>query len=312
MKEDSDEFSELFADVPLRDAPSAQSTQLAHAALNDEWQLAVARKRKQRKQWQSFSMAAGIMLMAVVGVVSWPENPLDTLQVQSAQRLLLDTHPVNDETFSIGPEQTLVAVSDASLAAGDLQLRLAAGTELIWNGHSEVQLNKGQLYVDAVGDSTLLVRTRYGTVADIGTQFLLTLLDNELHASVREGTIFIEANDNQHTASPRENEAAVVVLSENKIQQHFEAKSNTRWNWVHDTPTRYESERVEELLELISHDLGKRIEFASKGVEASVATMRINGELNPAKPRETLEIITRSSNLRYAENERTIKIDRLH
>lgn len=312
MEKDSDEFNELFTDVPLREKPSVESTQLAHAALNDEWQLAVTRKRKQRRQWQSLSMAAGFMLMAVVGVTMWPENPMETLQVQSAQHLLLDKQLVNDDAFIIVPEQTLVAVNEASISAGELQLRLAAGTELIWNGHSEVQLKKGQLYVDAEGDSTLLVRTAYGSVADIGTQFLVALGENELQASVREGTIIVESNGSQHTASPRKNEAAVVVLSENSVHQHFETKSNARWDWVHNTPTRYESERVAELLTLISHDLGKRIEFANKGVEASVATMRINGELNPAKPRETLEIITRSSNLRYAENEQTINIDRLH
>lgn len=312
MKEDSDEFDDLFADVHLRETPPTASTRLAHAALNDEWQRAVARQRKQHRQWQSLSMAAGFMLMAVVGVMLWPENLQETLQVQSAQRLLLDEQSISDESFMINPGQTLFAVNEASLSSGELKLRLAAGTELIWNGDSAVQLTKGELYVDAQGDSSLLVHTRFGSVADVGTQFMVTLLGNELQASVREGTIIVASDGSQHTASPRENEAAVIVLSNDGVRQHFETKSNARWDWVHNTPTRYESERVKELLSLISHDLGKRIEFASKGVEASVATMRINGALNPAKPRETLEIITRSSNLRFAENERTIKIDRMH
>lgn len=312
MKEGSDEFDDLFDDVPLRDAPPTESTHLAHAALKDEWQLAVVRQRKQRRRWQSLSMAAGVMLMAVVGITLWPANPLDTLKVQSAQHLLLDDQYVSDATFTIAPEQTLLAVNEASLSAGELKFRLAAGTELVWNGNSELQLINGQLYVDADSDSSLLVHTRYGSVEDVGTQFLVTLFDNELQASVREGTIIVTSDGSQHTASPRENMAAVIVLSNDSVHQHFETKSNTRWDWVHNTPTQYESERVEELLSLISHDLGKRIEFANKGVEASVATMRISGALNPAKPRETLEIITRSSNLRYAENERTIKIDRLH
>ncbi len=312
MKDDSNDFEDLFADVPMREEPSAESTKLAHAALNDEWQRAVAHQRKQRRQWQSLSMAAGFMLVAAVGVWLWPASSIDTLEIKSAKQLLLDNRTVIDSEFSIAPQQTLVAVKEASLSAGELKLRLAAGTELTWNGNSEIQLTKGQLYVDADGDSTLTVHTRYGSVADIGTQFLVTLLESELQASVREGTIIVESGGSQHTATPREQKAAVIVLNENSVHQHFESKSNSRWEWVHNTPTVYNSQRVEELLSLISHDLGKRVEFASKGVEASVATMRINGELNPAKPRETLEIITRSSNLRYAENEQTIKIDRLH
>ncbi len=312
MKDDSDEFSDLFAEVPLRQAPSMDSTRLAHAALNDEWQFAVARKRKQLRRWQGLSMAAGVMLVAMVGMLMWPENQYDTLQVRSAPHLLIDSQRVNEDIFNIKAEQRILALSQASLSAGDLQLRLAAGTELIWNDRSEIQLKKGQIYADAKGKSTLLVHTPYGTVADIGTQFLVTLLENELQASVREGTIIVESDNSQHIASPRESEAAVVVLSENNVHQYFETKTNSRWDWVHNTATSYESERVADLLSLIAQDLGKHIEYESKGVEASVATMRISGALNPAKPRETLDIITRSSNLSYAENQRTIKIGRLH
>ena len=88
-----------------------------------------------------------------------------------------------------------------------------------------------------------------------------------------------------------------------------EAASNGRWNWIFEVAASYPDKTVRDLLEYVSADLGKRLIFESRGVEAATVNLRMaTGSLRGIGPAKALQAIVESSGLRLVETESEVRI----
>ena len=304
------DLEDIFDDVSKRQEPSSEGYETAYATVHDEWMAAVQRRKRAKFQRVGLALAASVMFSTIV--VLWPlgSTPGIELRILSGNGLYLDERPINTETVTLDAEQMLVSERASSVMVGNSNLRLAAGTRLKWLDSELVELQAGKLFIDTYELGNMTVRTQFGEVSDIGTQFQVSLQSAAIEVSVRSGAIQLEADGNVHSAKAKPGKSSVITLGQAGMTQVYELTNNDRWDWIHQAHGGYSNNRVGLLLLEIANELGKDIRFASKGVEASVSTMTIEGRLKTSHPKEALDVVVQSSNLVALETETEIVIER--
>jgi ferric-dicitrate binding protein FerR (iron transport regulator) len=128
----------------------------------------------------------------------------------------------------------LIATADDSR----LGLRVADGTSIRVDTASRVRLMSGRaieliagaVYIDDARETqNLEVRTRYGTVRDIGTQFEVRLLPDTLRVRVRSGLVMFRSSAQELTVQPA-TELSVGVG--HVISTRDMSASGPEWVWT--------------------------------------------------------------------------------
>jgi ferric-dicitrate binding protein FerR (iron transport regulator) len=152
-------------------------------------------------------LAAAACIVAVVVQQTRPERAPDAAIARIAAR-------VEAVAGQAGPLRIGADVAEGSgietEATGRIALRLGAGQSVRIDSSSSLRivgpetfvLERGGVYVDSgIGppvDAAVTIRTPYGEVHDVGTQFEVRLLERALRVRVREGAVVLRAQDDEH------------------------------------------------------------------------------------------------------------------
>jgi hypothetical protein len=306
------EMQTLFVGVERRLQPSDEAIQAAFVQLKNEWQTQV-RLRKRRRLQTFGAIAATVLIvfwattMRVQTPQSWP------LELTQGKLLKTDRQSENvpaSGRFDIRPGTVVTSPAPARLVTdAGLELRMAPRTQLTWHEEHQFELVRGSVYVDTHDRGTLTVVTPLGTVTDLGTEFMVEQTEAGYDIGVRHGKITVESPHGQTVAVADAHSAQVVSLTDSGLDSHRETKAHQRWMWIHAASPGYTGGTVAEVLQAICADLGKRLHYASPGVEAAANTDTVQGELLHLSPQEALRAVAGSAELTWVESETELEVD---
>lgn len=200
------------------------------------------------------------------------------------------------------------AAARVVLASG-IDLRVGAGSSLVWRSTEEIDLVAGQVYVDSApkagsASGVLRVRTPLGEVTHVGTRYLTRVTPELLEVAVRAGRISI---DSKYTAGPGE------LLSRSStggsLQRTPIATYGERWEWLNEVPAPFELEgaTLGAFLDWYARETGLNVEL-DQLLRARVSGARLRGSIATLSPAEALDVVLAATDLSAARGDGSISI----
>lgn len=302
---DSDEaFAELLSAAAPRPSPPEADAELIREAVHAEWQR-VAAGRTRRRHIASFALAASVLL-AVFATLNLLRDTSDDVRAQQMATIakqfgdvLVNDRVVSGLQAAVVQGRDFVSTGSASGLALDWHnggsLRLDENTTVEFEAANQIYLQLGRVYFDsqagplraqAAGGETVefAIRTDYGVVRHLGTQYMANVGGGELVVSVREGIVSIggtvRAARGQQFAISR---AGVLTASD--------TNGVDGWGWVEKSSpaVNLHGRLIHEALEWVSRESGRTIQYTSAGAEALARTESLKGDFE-FEPSRALEI----------------------
>ena len=187
--------------------------------------------------------------------------------------------------------------------AGGQSMRLDNDTRVRFASSSGVVLERGAVYVDSRGGSSIEVRTTLGVVRDIGTQFEVRLMSESdaglsLRIRVREGSVIVDRDQQSDHATVGEE---LTVDRDGRVTRASSPIYGPHWGWVLDTAPAPEiaGQPLEVFLDWLSREGGWRVRFVDEGTAQLASTTILHGDIQDLTPREASAMVLHSSGLDY-------------
>ena len=192
-------------------------------------------------------------------------------------------------------------------------LRLAPHTRLVWLGGDRLELARGTLYVDrrrdpgAAPGPPLEIRTAFGTVSDLGTQFELAVDATGLRARVREGAVTLSRDDERHLAAAG---TELRAGAGSGVERRAVEPWGDTWSWAIDAAPAIELDgrTLGDALAWIGRETGRRVVWSDPALHDRAAGERLAGAL-ALGPAEAAELVPRLFGLEARMLDGTILIE---
>ncbi len=276
------------------------------ANVRDAWQEETQRRRRRRIATWSAAIAATLALL----ILSRPARvrPIPPPALVADVRLLRGGASVHaGQAIGVG---SVVSTSAASLATlqwrGHGSLRVAPESRLRFIDPNAIQLERGAVYFASDFHAPVTVRTKFGDVRDIGTQFEVRVDGTALRVRVREGMIALLTNGRVETAP-----AGIELTATGAAVKRAAIASNSPdWNWViAAAPPVMLDGNARGVLVAIAREKGLTLIFADRALADRVDHTSLHDRV-PLTPDEALDAATIAANLSYRVTGRTLMIDR--
>lgn len=316
--------------APLRDA--------VHAA----WRGGLERRQHRRAvlRRRVFALAAAAPLLVAAGwlavrlagradlATTSPATLATVLRVVGEASLLSPDGTASPlETGSpvrAGDRIVTAALARVALGLGEERsVRLDRDTEVTLRAADRVELARGEVYVasEAGAAGNLAVATALGLAREIGTRFAVELRDPmgaavggapdqaELSVRVRDGAVVLERDGDRQAVSAGEE---LVRAADGTTARRPLPASDPSWEWTLKAapPFELEGRAVAEYLAWIERETGWRVVYGSSGAASAAASTILHGSLAGDDPRETLDAVLPSADLRYRLEGATLHVER--
>lgn len=301
--------------------PAARSRM--HAAVGAEWRR-VVQQRRMRQRWTWLAAAAGLAAVALIVRVQTSTEPQPAAQIAQVSVL---TGPVErlssggaSEVWSAAGAGTWVAAGDTlrtgvggriALAYVDGPvLRVDAASELRFEQPELVALTRGAVYVDSGSDAgagnapadALVVRTAWGAVRHVGTQYEVRVADTRMRVRVREGAVVIgDLDDAAREFTARAGEEIVLADGAAPVRAAVDVR-DPDWRWAVDL-ARVQSGDAQTLHALLGwfvRETGQELRFSDAATEAQAQSLIVHG-VEGLTPVELLGVIRSTTTLQYTD-----------
>ena len=308
-------LKQLFEQAGPRPQPPASDAEEVRRAVYVEWDAVTGRRQWRRRA--GFAAAASVLLAAAVWVGSGllPSTPPTVLARVERVQGVIDTQA--GMRLAIG--STLVTGDALSTRTGQVALRLASGGSLRIGPRSEVvltsadaaELVRGALYFDSENrraSAEFSVTTPFGTVRDVGTQFVLRV-DGEqsgLDVGVRDGRVMLTTRGASDTAAG--GERLITTPDASAIRREVMPKFGGVWDWAEQLapPFDIDGRTVGEFLAWFAGQTGRDVVFGSPAAQRLATETRLHGSID-LEPLQKLEAVLTLVDLSYAlEGERVV------
>jgi len=269
MIEDKDSLAELLRIAGPRPKVSDEMKARVRAAVQEEWQDEVKRRTRVR-----IIGATGLAAAATI-----------------AGFLLLRPVPQTGTTIEIA------SGSARSMEWGGASLRLDAGTRIRLESDRVATLEAGAIYFSSEGSSGVEIRTPFGAVRDIGTQFEVRLSVDNIRVRVREGRV-----DLRGTIAGAGTELTATKTS---ITTRDILRSGSEWAWVEGAapPIVMEGMTLDELMRRVAREKGLRVEWKNSEAKAK----RLHGKV-PLSPDEALDAASAAAGVTCTIKNETLSV----
>jgi ferric-dicitrate binding protein FerR (iron transport regulator) len=191
-----------------------------------------------------------------------------------------------------------------------VSLRTAAGVRMRLGSEGEVSLERGVIYIDNPGHeprASVVVRTPFGSVREIGTQFEVRLDDATLRVRVREGTVALERDHRTDTATTG---IELRVEDGGALARRQIPISGREWAWAVGMapPMAIEGARLDAFLAWAARELGWRVAFANEALERESSGTILHGSIEGLTPDQAVETVLATCGLTYRVQEETLTI----
>jgi len=295
----------LRAAGPREQVPPAMQKNWEQA-FRTELKTVVARRRS--RSWQRIGAVAAVLLVALYASQRWwPQTatPATSVRVVTVSgRVHADGKPVQLDAklaatglIEVGPDSHL------SLDFGGYDLRLREGSRARLS-ETGLQLLAGTLYAsDELRKPTLNqleVTTEHGRIVDVGTQFLVHYSGSNTVATVRRGTLDIQAGAAGYRLEADSVDAIRLVFDGKSLMEESRtAASGEDWSWIHTgaPPFELEGSSAHDFLNWISLETGYRLVFADDATEIYSRATTLHGSVGDLQPEQALTAVIATTDL---------------
>ncbi len=282
-KNDEEAVRRLIEEAGPRPAIPQEDLDAISASARSAWRAQVRRSRR-RPSRLPLATALAAMLALAVGLAWWRGSREDAppLTVARVEAVSGPVQLARGETIPLG-ETLRTGQGRASLKlAGGATVRVDVETRLRFASATVLELEQGGLYVDTDTGSAVEVRTSAGTARDIGTQFMVRVLDSGMLVRVRDGAVLTEQRGRTwRTQSGQE----LVLRQDGTSEQRTAAHHGPGWGWILAASPGFDIEgrSLADFLDWISRETGWRI-VLDEGIPESAARTLLHGSLGELRP----------------------------
>ncbi len=291
-------------------------------AVHDAWRKQImARKRTKRIRMASMIIAATLVLAAIVMYrpQQFALNKANAIAA-TVDRLigpLNGIHQGERETFFVGtgvPYGYWVETGETSRAAFKLtdgaSMRLDHESKFRFVNGEVIELVKGTLYIDSENQSNaVLVRTPWGDVQEIGTQYEVHLDGEQLRIRVREGEVLLTRESMTQEAIA--GDELVLTQGQSLILRSVPVFGDA-WDWtlsVAPVPD-FDGKTLAQFFQWYARETGQLIIYDDKKMENQATQVSISGSGVTFTPEQALEAVLQTSNLKQERNGQRLNIKR--
>ncbi len=275
-------------------APPRELAEEIKLATKDEWRKTV-RSDVKRTRLQYLQYVAASIFVFAVGVFTLTQSFGPEVSNEHVAQISKSYGSISLNDVSLG-ESEAVSASDVLTTGVDSQvsLQLLEGIRIVLDSHTTVQfvdndslrLLAGRLYFDSEGNSTPVdISTTWGKVTDIGTQYLLSIENDQMAVAVREGIVEVDLGDNELLATTQNGLGDVITVNRNgNLKKGSISSTDKSWSWARKTQDALEIEgmSVYELLIWSGRVTGRDIGYTNADVEdLAKSTILSGGKAEP-------------------------------
>lgn len=310
----------LFEGAARRPAPPDDDVREVRAALHATWREVVQARHVRRRR--IVALAASVVV-ALAAVVVWQPPFLSgppPAHAAEVERVQGEVRGPDGERLSAGDAlaagarlETGAAGAVAVRTLSGASVRIGADTRVVFAESGVVTLDAGRLYVDSGRDAgppatdALVVRTRFGEVTHIGTQYMTEVGVDELKVSVREGLVRI-LDDTLSLIVERDER--VRVDGHGQVQRARHAGYGAAWAWAEGLAPvpDFDGRPVAAFVRWLGRETGRRVRYATPAAQAVADETRLRGTIDPA-PGAALDILNATTDLRARFDDGEIVVD---
>jgi ferric-dicitrate binding protein FerR (iron transport regulator) len=309
---DQDVIAQLLRLAPSQaDVPVDRERRVKQVVL-DECRAVSRRRRTERR---AFVAAAALATAAAVAMTTriWPRSEallvpgvLATIDRLEGEVRVAATGRDTEAKRPAWLADALSVGGEIETAAGRAGLRLARGGSLRIDRNSRVrllsaeaiELSVGGVYLDVTRETGALeVRTPFGVVKDIGTQFEVRFDASTLRVRVRSGKVEVHGRDG---AEPAEAGTEIIVGAEG-TKRRTVAADDPVWEWTIGLAPAFRSDGrpLGAFLAHLCREQGWTLTYSSPELAREVSAIVLHGSLEGLKPSDALEVALAASALDY-------------
>jgi len=317
------EIAALLAQSGARLQPPGDLADEIFLNVKSVWQEEVNQRKKTLRQ-RYYAIAAGFMLMIGAGVmfISTPDGAApgvdqfaNVTQAVNVVEQRLGEQPwtavsgsKNALATSLKKPQALRTGADSyafvELDTG-FEIRLDANTQVILSARDEIQVVAGAIYVDSnqiKGGTQLWINTPFGRTRDIGTQYEVRLLGDNLQVQVREGTVDITHDKGQWIAEAGER---VVVADGREVSRSELKPDDGSWHWTQNVGKKYQidGQSLDAYLHWLGRESGKVTVYQSEEVQTAAKATILHGSIDDLSASESLTAVLATTNFHLVPSE---------
>lgn len=307
-------FESLFEHAASRPKPPADDETRIREQLHAQWQ-AITNKRRRRRWVTGLAVAASVVVVSFVSISVFNQStgPIPSTELASVDKV------DGRVTAALSSGAVLTVEFDRSLQSGSL-LTTAYGARvaLRWNGgesirldensrlrlisDSEVELINGRVYIDSHADmqkgiegDSLAIKTAFGTVRHIGTQYITSLTREQVAVTVRRGSVLVMDNGHETIAKSGQQ---LSISSDGEIAYTPIKSYGENWLWVQEISPDFnlDARSVADFLNWVSNESGHPLSYGSAVAESLAADTVMHGTVN-LQPMRALELMLETSDL---------------
>ena len=333
LKQDSkergnDQIARLIRLTHQAEAASSIAEARARLAVREEWQQMLRTRR--RRRW-TVGLAAAATLGLGLGI-AWQTLPSSD-PILSADSTVATTETlIGSVVFFRGDDAIRTALDSTSLlkpgstvetdSTGRAALRLSNGQSLRIDVNSQVrlvsneilELEKGAIYIDSeegrsARGGVLEVRTQFGVVRDIGTQFEVRMDLNALRVRVREGLVHLERDGSSSLAAQAGGEFSVDLnglTTTRTVPLH-----GNPWSWSLAVAPKFalEGKSLHEYLSVLGRETGWEVQFDDPLLELRTHRITLHGDLLDLPIEKALASVLETCGLVHTHQDGVVKIE---
>lgn len=310
LRESRDAVEALLGQASRRPRPPTKATAEVRAAVHAEWQSLVQGRRRRRRYFVS-GVAASLFALVVAATQFMAVDPVLPASVAVSARQHGDVFLVGSQSellplnpaATIEAGQTVLTSSDAGLGLdwnSGISVRVDASTRVEMTASNAIYLQTGRVYIDTASDESaesLVVRTDVGTVTHVGTRYMVSVRDDELTVSVRDGRVRIDGH--YHDAAAQPGDRVRMHGSARPIVDRTPAYGDT-WRWTESLAGALDVDGrpAEAFLRWVGHETGYRLVYDDPAIEATVRETLLKGRVD-TDPRTELGLRLMTMDLDY-------------
>jgi ferric-dicitrate binding protein FerR (iron transport regulator) len=256
-------------------------------------------------------LAAGLLLVLGAGLLWWlstglphslpPEGDIARVEVLTGRGECggLSTGDVLREGALL---RTCTDSGMALRLAVGASLRVDARTSVRFLSSDRLELVSGTIYLDCQPEevsSPIEVVTPFGSLYDLGTQYLITVDESRMALRVREGSVELRSEGAVHRAAAG---SALVALRDGTVQR-VEAISPTgpSWDWVLPLAPGFELDgrSLADFLQWVHRETGYQVLFLEPDLATAAEGILLRGHIDGLSPGQALEAVLPTTGLRH-------------
>jgi hypothetical protein len=185
-----------------------------------------------------------------------------------------------------------------ALRYGGADVRLNSNAVVVLHPN-QLELVRGDIYVDAGPAVALTIVTPFGTLTHVGTQFLVSVTETEVRAAVREGAVEIDSISQRKTIKAAEGAVAAAIAPDGTLTVQAIASSGGPWSWVVEATPGYtiDGRSADELLVWATRQLGTKLNYQTEATRIHSRSVVLHGGIRAVSVAQGLAVLRAATDL---------------